>query len=89
MEESHSYYDFQNIINTSNKKINERVDLMEVYFNQMLKDNTFFRKQLKELEEKLNDSGYYINWYMKLPLYKLIWYKICKKNFYEIYSNQN
>ncbi len=89
MEESHSYYDFQNIINTSNKEINERVNLMEVYFNQMLKDNTFFRKQLKELEEKLNDSDYYINWYMKLPLYKLIWYRICKKNFYEIYSNQN
>lgn len=88
MEESHTYYDFQNTINTSNKLVSERIDLLEVYLKQALKDNTFFRKQLKELEERLDESDNYVDWYFKVPIYKLVWYRICKKNIFEIYLKQ-
>ena len=88
MEESHSYYDFQNIINTSNKKANDRIDLLEIYFNQALKDNNSLKKEIKELQERLDESDDYIDWYFKIPFYKLIWYRILKKNMFEIYINQ-
>ena len=87
-EQSHSYYDFQNIINTSNKSANDRIDLIEVYFKQVLKDNTEFRKNLKELKERLDESDSYVDWYFKIPFYKLIWYKLCNKNIWEIYLKQ-
>ena len=85
---SHTYYDFQTTIETSNKNTNERLDLIEIYFKQVLKDNTEFRKNLKELKERLDESDGYVDWYFKTPIYKLFWYKLCNKNIWEIYLKQ-
>ncbi len=80
--ESNSYYDFQTRINTANKSTNERIDLMEVYFNQVLKNNTEFKEKLKQLENNNKDINNFLEWYINLPIYKIIWYKIRHKNFY-------
>lgn len=88
MEESHSYYDFQNIINTSNKLSNERMDLLEIYLRQVLKDNTEFRNNIKNVKQQIKESSNYIDWYFRLPFYKLFWYKICNKNIKLIYLKQ-
>lgn len=88
MEESHSYYDFQNMINTSNKAVNERLDLLEIYFKEVLKNNTLFKKSLDNLSKENKDLEDYINWYNRLPLYKLISYKIINKDIRKIYLKQ-
>lgn len=88
MEESHSYYDFQNTINTSNKAVNERLDLLEIYFREVLKNNTLFKKSLDNLCKENKDLEDYINWYNQLPLYKLISYKIINKDIRKIYLKQ-
>lgn len=79
---SHTYYDFQTTIETSNKNTNERLDLIEIYFKQVLKDNTNFKKQLNKLELNQTQSDNFINWYLTIPLYKIIWWKITNANIY-------
>lgn len=79
---SHTYYDFQTTIETSNKNTNERIDLIEIYFKQVLKDNTNFKKQQNILEINQNKVYEFIKWYINIPLYKFIWWKITNTNIY-------
>lgn len=91
-----TYFDFKHNIEYANKQVNDKIDLHWVYFQQFAKkasnvesDCQNLKLEINQLNDKLDDLLKYEKWKSSKSIFKILWWKLIRKDIYKIYKSKN
>ena len=87
------YVDFKDTILNETKTLQNRIDFLEIYEKQMLKELSDLSKKVNYNTQKIDDYIKEIEdffaWYYSQNIFKKIWWNICKLNYKQLKEIKN
>ena len=87
------YVDFKDTILNEAKTLQNRIDFLEIYEKQMLKELSDLSKKVNyntlKIDDYIKETEDFFVWYYSQSIFKKIWWNICKLNYKQLKEIKN